>query len=79
MHIFTAEMHIRYLQKVVTMHEHRLPRILANYLLQERRQWVIELEMLTENYGERLQLGDLSQWSQWAKSILVHMDETYRT
>jgi len=61
------------------MHEHRLPRILANYLLQERRQLVIEWETLTENYGERLQLGDLSQWSQWAKSILVHMDETYRT
>jgi len=49
MHIFTAEMHIRYLQKVVTMHEHRLPRILANYLLQERRQLVIEWETLTEN------------------------------
>jgi len=47
--------------------------------VQERKQWVIEWETLAENYGERLQLGDPSQWSQWAKSILVHMDETYRT
>jgi len=79
LHIFTAEMHFRYIQKVVTMPEHRLPRILANLLVQERKQWVIEWETLAETYGERLQLGDPSQWSQWAKNILVHMDETNRT
>jgi len=79
LHIFTAEMHFRYIQKVVTMPEHRLPRILANYLVQELKQQVIEWETLAETYGERLQLGDPSQWSQWAKSILAHMKETYRT
>jgi len=79
LHILTAEMHFRYNQKVLTMPEHRLPRILVNYLVQGRKQWAIEWETLAKTYGERLQLGDPSQWSQWAKSILVHMDETYRT
>jgi len=46
LHIFTAEMHFRYIQKVVTLLEHRLPRILANFLVQERKQWVIEWEAL---------------------------------
>jgi len=51
LHIFTAKMHFRYIQKVVTMPEHRLPPILANYLVQERKQWVIEWETLAETYG----------------------------
>jgi len=47
-------------------------------MVQERKQWVIEWETLAETYGERRKLGDPSQWSQWAKNILAHMDETYR-
>jgi len=79
LHSFAAVMHFKYIQKVVTMPEHRLPRILANFSVQERKQWVIEWQTLAETYGERLQLGDPSQSSQWAKNILVHMDETNRT
>jgi len=79
LHKLTDKMTFRYIQKVVTMPENRLPRVLANFLVQERKQWVIEWETLAETYGERLQLGDPSQWSQWAKSILAHTDETYRT
>jgi len=37
------------------------------------------METLAGTYGERLQLGDPSQRSQWAKNILVLMDETNRT
>jgi len=44
LHIFKAEMRLP---------EHRLPRILANYLVQERKQWVIEWETLAKTYGER--------------------------
>jgi len=79
LHIFTAEIHFRYIQKMVTIPEHRLPRIVANFLVQERKHCVIEWETLAETYGERLQLSDPSQWSQWAKNILAHIDETYRT
>jgi len=79
LHILTAAMHFRYIQKVVTMPKHRLSRILANFLMQERKQWVIEWKTLVETYGDRLQLGDPSQWSHWAISILAHMDEIYRT
>jgi len=43
------------------MPKHVMPRIQANYLVQERKQWIIEWETLAETYGERLQLGDHSQ------------------
>jgi len=41
--------------------------------LRYSKQWVIEWETLAETYGERLHLGDPSQWSQCSKNILAHM------
>jgi len=42
LHIFPAVMNFRYIHKVLSMSEYRLQRILANYLMQEQEQWVIE-------------------------------------
>ena len=74
----TLQSHFRYVNRVMSMSDQRLPKIIASYLLETKSQFFEQWERLSVNVNEALSLENLDSWKSWQAGVILKLEVTER-
>lgn len=69
----TLKRHFAYLNRVMNMENHRLPKIVASYLIETKAQYFEEWENLANDYNVNINIGNVATWKFWQERILCRI------
>lgn len=75
--LFTLRIHFNYIQKILQLPEHRLPKILATEVIKKESLWFAEWKNLSRKYNSEIG-EDITKWGKQLGELLAKMETVYR-
>jgi len=78
LHIYFLKTHFNYMKRVMSMGSERLPKKIAQSLLETKSQCFQKWDILANNHHVHFNINETSLWEHWQRQILQAIDITVR-